>query len=72
MLDSKMGKRMKTLIGLACLVLAIFLTPAAWDVLVNGSAHAEGRIGQAVRLVPAAIAWMVGLWLVASRPNPEV
>jgi hypothetical protein len=54
---------MKTVIGLACLVLAIFLTPAAWDVLVNNGATTKG--GWPRHVLPAAIAWMIGLWLLA-------
>ena len=60
---------MKTLIGLACLVLAIFLTPDAWDVLANGNASGKGWISQAFRLIPAAVAWMIGIWLVSTRKS---
>jgi len=61
---------MKTLLGLACLVAAILLTPDAWDTVANGSAHAA-RWEEARHIAPAAIAWVIGLWLVATRPKPD-
>jgi hypothetical protein len=54
---------MKTTIGMACLVLAIFLTPAAWDAIVNSDVQTQG--GWPRHVLPAAIAWMIGLWLLA-------
>ena len=54
---------MKTMLGLACLVAAVLLTPAAWDVLVNGSTGTVRHVG------PAAIAWIAGIWLLANRPR---
>jgi hypothetical protein len=56
---------MKTLLGLACLVGGILLTPSALDVLMNG-----GK-GVVRYVAPAAIAWIAGIWLVASRPKSD-
>jgi len=61
---------MKTLLGLACLVAAILLTPDAWNAVERGGADAA-RWEAARHIAPAAIAWVIGLWLVATRPKPD-
>ena len=60
---------MKTMIGLACLALAIFLTPDAYNAMVNGDSAVRGW-NQATLLVPAAAAWAIGVWLVSTRRKP--
>ena len=60
------GEQMRALIGLAFLVLAIFLTPAAWDVIFNSGGHPQGFGSQAIRhILPAAAAWVVGIWILS-------
>ena len=61
---------MKTMIGLACLVLAVFLTPDAYHAMFNGDTAIRGW-NQATLLVPAAAAWAVGVWLVSTRRKPD-
>ena len=57
---------MKTIIGLACLVLAIFLTPDAWNVLM-GNTGVHGWSAMALHSIPALAAWAIGIWLVSTR-----
>ena len=63
----------KRIIGLACLVLAIFLTPDACDFVAHADSHAQGWLSQAIlRFAPAVIAWMIGLWIIGTRSKPDV
>jgi hypothetical protein len=56
---------MKSALGLACLVGGILLTPGALDAWTKGGA------GVFLHVLPAAAAWIAGVWLVATRPNPD-
>ncbi|MEO8134209.1 MAG: hypothetical protein ABI831_09555 [Betaproteobacteria bacterium] len=59
---------MKTAIGLAFLVAAIILSPNAWDYFANQNLSGPGWMTQMIKHVgPAAIAWLTGIYLVATR-----
>jgi hypothetical protein len=62
---------MKRLIGFACLVLAIFLTPEAWDVLVNHSLQGQSSMTHVVHVAPAIIAWLLGAYLLERQGGSE-
>jgi len=57
---------MRSFAGFGCIVLAILLTPAAWDAVTN-----EGAPGRMTELVfhaaPAIVAWIAGVLLLARK-----